>query len=264
MIPKLDRSSPTPLHQQIQVWMHDQIVNGHWPEHYRLPAEIDLADSLGVNRGTLRNAMKTLIDEGLLVRIHGKGTFVASSTTVEQPLAESLVTFSEGLTVRKIPFKTRVLEQSLIRPGHMVASLLSLQEEEVFFLKRIRSVKDEPLIYLKNYVVCQHCPEIAAIDFSQETLFHVLENRFNLELDWGRRFFEAQAASSEVAAALDITPGDPVMYIEQIVYLSDGSPIELSNLWVKGGHFRIAAVVKRDNRRSDLDLLTIHSEHYYE
>lgn len=262
MLPELDRSSPVPLHQQIQNWMREQIASGHWPEHYQLTAEVDLAHSLGVNRGTLRNAIKALIEEGLLLRIHGKGTFVASATAVEQPLAESLITFSEGLTVRNIPFKTQVLEQKRIRPSHMIASLLSLDQDEVFFLERVRSVNEEPLIYLKNYVSCQHCPAIIEIDFSRETLFNVLENYFHLELDWGRRFFEARAATPEVANLLDIREGDPVMYIEQIVYLSDGSPVEISNLWVKGSHFRIAAVVKRDNRRSDLDLLTIHSETY--
>jgi DNA-binding GntR family transcriptional regulator len=113
MLPELERTSPTPLYQQIQDWMRNQIAYGVWPEHYKLKSETDLAAELGVNRGTIRNAVKALTDSGLLVRIHGRGTFVRSRT-IEQPLADHLITFSEGLVLEGISFETRVIEQQTI------------------------------------------------------------------------------------------------------------------------------------------------------
>jgi len=256
LLPTLDRTSPRPLYHQITDWMREQILSGIWPEHYQLKSEIDLAAELNVNRGTLRNAIKALIDEGLLMRIHGKGTFVAA-TTLEQPLAESLITFSEGLIAQKIPFQTRVLSTSIIQPDPSLASLLNLQPEDmVFALRRLRQVKGQPLIVLNNYVVYRHCPGIETVDFDENSLFETLEGRFGLRLDWGRRFFEAQAASDEIAQLLDISVCDPVMYARQIVHLEDGQPIELSDLWIRGDHFRVSAVVKRHNRRSGIT--TIH------
>lgn len=245
-----------PLYRQIKDWMREQILSGVWPEHYQLKSEIDLAAELNVNRGTLRNAIKSLIDDGLLMRIHGKGTFVAA-TTLEQPLAESLMTFSEGLTAQKIAFQTRVLSTAIIQPDPSLASLLSLKPDDtVFVLRRLRLVRDKPIIVLSNYVVYRLCPGIETVDFAENSLFETLEGRFKLRLDWGRRFFEAQSASDEVAALLDVAACDPVMYTRQIVYLQDSQPVELSDLWIRGDHFRVSAVVKRHSRKAQS--LTLH------
>jgi DNA-binding GntR family transcriptional regulator len=245
MLPDIDRVGPTPIYQQIKDWMQAQITSGAWPEHFQLKSEIDLATELNVNRGTLRNAIKALIDEGLLVRIHGKGTYVAANV-LEQPLAESLTTFSESLIDQNIPFETRVLEQSIIMPDVHVISLLGVEADTpTFFLKRIRMVKGIPVIFLKNYVVYPRCEGIETYDFVQRRLFEIMETDFKLALAWGRRYFEARTADEEVASSLGLRVGDPVMYAKQIVYLEDDSPIEMSDIWIPGSHFRLSAVVKR-------------------
>ena len=230
--------------------MRDQIARGVWPEHYKLKSETDLAAELGVNRGTIRNAFKTLIEEGLLVRIHGRGTFVRAKT-IEQPLADNFITFSEGLVLEDITYETRVLEQAILSPDPRIASLLSIPPStDVLFLKRIRYVGNEPLILLENYVVLSFCPGIEQTDFERQTLFGTLEDRYGLKIDWGRRVFEARQADSAIAEALAISQCDPVMYVRQISYLENGSPIELSDLWIRGNTFRISAIIKRDGKHT--------------
>ena len=262
MILKIERTGPVPIYRQIQHWMRQQITGGAWPEHYKLISEIDMAAQLDVNRGTLRNAIAGLIEEGLLVRIHGKGTFVASKT-VAQPLAESLITFTEGFGAQHISFTTAVVEQRSQVPVADICSLLSISESDrVFFLKRIRYVKDEPLILLENYVTYESCEGIEAVDFTRHSLFATLEDRFNLTLDWGRRFFQAQVADDTVADALNIEIGDPVMYVRQIVYQPGGAPIEISNMWIRGSHFQVSAVVKRGSKHSQLNVLQNVQEVY--
>mgnify|MGYP005845967271 FL=1 len=246
MIPELDRTGPTPIYLQIKDWIWQQVSHGIWPEHTKLKSETDLAGELGVNRGTVRKAISELIDEGVLMRIHGRGTFVVSAT-LEQPLAERLVTFSEDLIEKGIAFETRVLEQAVIQPTEYAASLLSVPPgEKVFYLKRVRVVGQEPIILLVNTLAYARCPGIERFDFTRYRLFEVLEEHLGLELDWGRRSFEARVADAEVARLLEISECDPVMYGEQVVYLRDGSPIELSNLWFRGERFKLSAIVKRD------------------
>ncbi len=249
MMPELEHDRPMPLYLQIKGWIQEQIRQEVWPEHYKLVNEIDLADGLGVSRGTVRRAISELINEGMLVRIHGRGTFVASKR-LEQPLAERLVAFSEDLISRGIPFETQVLVQSVIQPSERIASLLSVRPGgKVFFLQRVRCVGQAPLILLHNYVVHAHCPGIEQIDFTRYRLFEVLEGRYGLRLDWGRRTFEAQAATPEIAAHLGISDCDPVMKLEQIVFLDDGSPIELSDVWLRGDRYRLMATVRRGGSR---------------
>ena len=236
---------PAPIYRQIREWMRQQITSGLWPEHYKLKPETELIEELGVSRGTLRKAIADLTAEGLLVAIHGRGTFV-SSRTLEQPLANGLVAFSEDLARQGVPFETEVLEQRLALPSQRVAALLSVSDAApVLTLKRVRRVQQEPIALLHNYVLVERAPEIASVDFVHVGLFATLEKRYGLALNWGQRTFQAQTAEAEVARQLHVDAGAPVMYVEQVTYLTDGTPIELSDIWLRGDRFRLSAVVKR-------------------
>lgn len=245
MPPDLQRAVPVPIYKQIEDWMRQQILSGAWPEHYKLPSEVDLAADLKVSRGTVRKAILSLTADRLLLQIHGRGTFV-SSERLEQPLAERLLTFSDDLLLKHIPFETHVLEQSVGTPPPRVASLLALPPNaRALTLKRVRVVAGTTYVLLHNYVAYDRCPGIENVDFSQARLFETLEKQYGLELDWGSRYFEAQAADDELAAILHIQPCQPVMYMQQIVYLRGGMPIEMSDMWVGGSHFRLSATIKR-------------------
>ena len=243
----IDRSRPEPIFKQIREYMREQILAGEWPEHYKLKSELELVETWGINRGTLRKAIADIIEDGLLITVHGRGTFVASRI-LEQPLAENLVAFSEDLIKKKIPFETAVLEKYVTQPSQRVAALLSLPspDDRVFALNRVRSVQGSPAVVLRNYIVYARCPGIESLDFTQRGLFATLEHHYRLHLTWGQRTFQAQIASAEIATLLDITPGAPVMYLEQITYTKDGRPIELSDIWLRGDRFRLSAIVTRD------------------
>ena len=243
------RDTPDPIYRQISAWMTQQIVSGAWPEHYKLKAEVDLAAELGVNRGTIRKAIEELIEQGQLLRIHGRGTFVASKM-LEQPLAERLVAVSEDLAEKGIPFDTRVMEQSVMHATGRIASLLGLEQDSaVFLLRRVRYVRQAPLIVLHNYVIAERCPGIAELDFEKHGLFETLEECYRLDLDWGRRVFQAQSASQEIAELLEIAACDPVMYLEQLTYEKSGEPLEFSKVWIRGDRFRLSANLKRDPKK---------------
>jgi len=245
---EIERSGPKLIYQQIVDWMRQQMSTGIWPEHYRLPSEIEMAAKFEVSRGTIRKAINQLSSEGLLVTIHGRGTFV-ESTVIEQPLAEQLISFSEALIDKKINFQTRVVRQDIEVPPARIASLLSLPDgKPAFTLERIRSVHQSPVIYLINYVVLHMCPGIEKVDFTKYRLFEVLEEHYKLTLGWGQRTFQAQSADEAVATKMNISLCDPVMYMEQILYLRDGSPIEISRVWIPGNGFRLSAIVKRGDK----------------
>ena len=146
--------------------MQTQIASGAWPPALKLKAEADLAMEWDVSRGTVRKAIAELAKEGMLVRTHGRGTFVADDI-LEQPLADHMITFSEDLIRKGIPFQTLVLEQQVVPATGRMATALSLpQGTNVFALSRIRYVNDKPLILLHNYVVHDRCQDIESLDFT--------------------------------------------------------------------------------------------------
>lgn len=242
----IDKTGPVLIYQQVVDWILQQIQSGLWPEHFQLPSELDLAAQLGVSRGTVRKAVAELITRGALLVIHGRGTFV-SSRTLEQPLADRLIAFSEDLIDKGIPYSTQVIDQELIVPERTIASLMLLKEgDQVLHLKRVRSIHDMPIVVLDNYVSTRYCPGLETIDFRTERLFQILEGRYGLELGWGWRTFQAKSVPNPIASLLSDEAGAPVMYMEQLVYLKSGEPIEYSKIWLRGESFRLSAVVKRD------------------
>ncbi len=244
--PSLDRNSPVPVYIQLAEWFREKITNQEWAVNFKLDSEIELADQLELSRGTVRKAVEELISEGLLIRSHGRGTFVSDAESIGHTLATELVGTSEELIEKGINYETIVLTQRVAIPQPRIAQHLSLPpEKRVLFLERVRKVQNQSLIYLHNYVNYQFCVGIEKIDFSKMRLFEALENEFHLSLKWGRRTFEARLCPKIIAERLGVETGSAVMYLEQIVYLADGKPIEISDVWFRGDRFKLSIDLKR-------------------
>ncbi len=245
---RLARAVPEPLHKQISDQMRANIAVGVWPPHYKLRAEPELAADLGVSRGTLRRALRTLIAEGLLVQVQGKGTFVKPKT-IEPPIAQELLSLAEGLRRLGIAFETTVRSSRMVLPPVPVQALLDLPSgTQVFRLERVRSIEGDPVALSTNFVRTDLSPGIEGIetfDYTRKTLFGVMEQECGLRLASGRRTFEAQAASREVSEALRIAEGSPVLYLEQVTYLADGRPVEYSDVWIRGDRLKLSSVLTR-------------------
>lgn len=241
----LEREAPAPLHSQISDAIRARIISSEWPPHYRLKPEPDLAAELGVSRGTLRRALATLLEEGRLRRVQGKGTFVASSV-IEPAIAQRLSTLSEDFAEQGVLVTTKVLQSRLAPAPEHVAALLDLPHgAEVFELCRLRSSDGGPVALLVNYVRADLAVGVHLADFAKRSLFGVLETEHQLVLGSGRRTFSAQGATAETAAALGLEVGAPVQYLQQVTYLEDGRPVEYSDVWINSAKLRVTSVLSR-------------------
>ena len=241
----VDRDVPVLIHAQISEHIRRNIATGEWPPHYRLKSEPDLARDLSVSRGTLRRALTTLIEEGLLRQVRGRGTFV-QSTIIEPAIAQRLSTLSEDFAQQGISTTTSVLESRLVKPPRPVGALLEVAAGgTVLQLVRLRSTKDGPVALLFNYVRTDIAPGLEKVDFATESLFGALEGKYELKIFGARRTFSAEPASGQVASALELEEGAPVQYLQQITYLADDRPIEYSDVWIHSGRLRVASLLSR-------------------
>ncbi len=239
------RGLPIAIHAQISGSIRRKIAAAEWPPHYRLPSEPDLAAELGVSRGTLRRALTTLIQEGLLRQVRGKGTFV-TSTTIEPAIAQKLSTLSEDFAAQGVLTTTTVLESALLEPPRPVAALLDVPAGgQVLKLVRLRSTAEGPVALLYNYVRTDFAPGIADVDFSQASLFGTLEGRYGVKIATARRTFSAERAEGDVAHYLGLALGEPVQYLEQVTYLASERPIEYSDVWIHSSRLRMTSLLSR-------------------
>jgi len=241
----LDRDAPSSLHSQLSDSMRSAIVAGHWPPGQRLSSEPDLAAELGVSRGTLRRAIATLVDEGLLRQVRGRGTFV-TEPVLEPAIGQRLSTLTEDFASQGVVLDTAVLESSLVTAPKAVAAVLRIPAGvPALRLVRVRSTAGEPIALVKNYVRTDLAPGIESTDFTAESLFGVLEGRFALRIGTARRTFSAEGCSGEVAAALGLEEGHPVQYLEQLTFLADGRPVECSDVWIDSTRLRVVTRLSR-------------------
>lgn len=243
---QLSREAPEPLHDQISALLRKRIVSGRWPAHMRLPSEPDLARVLGVARGTIRRATRSLIEEGLLVQHQGRGTFVGSRL-LEQTFAQEIISTAQALDRDGIRYDTTVLRQELTTASEAIAAHLHIADSEaqVVAIRRVRSVEGRPVYVLDNYLVASMCPGLERLDLTARPLLATIESAYDLRVDGVQRTFQAQVATASIATLLGVGVGSPVLYLEQISYDDESNPIEYSDVWIRGDSFRLSAWLHR-------------------
>jgi len=238
-------NSREPIYIQVKNIIEKNISSSKWPIHSKIPDEITLSQKLEISRGTLRKAIRDLVDQGILTQIRGKGTFVVSKN-IEQPLASHLVSFSESMQEQNLNFKTLVITKAIIKPDLKIAALLELDtKKKVIYLERVRFVDNVPIIYLKNFIPYHYCMGLIRDDLEKDALFTLLEEKYGHHIEWGRRYFKAVPALGDVVQNLGVEASTPVMYLEQIVYTDTSIPLEYSNVWINSNRFDIVSVLRR-------------------
>lgn len=242
---QLHREIAVPLHEQISGRIRQRISSGEWPAHHRLLSEPELSEQFGVSRGTLRRALLTLIREGALVQVRGRGTFVTPAV-LEPGLTQRLVSLSEDFARQGVEFRTSVLQCSRVTAPRQLQSTLDIAAgAKVVLLRRVRSTDQGPVAYLHNVVREDLAPGLARHDFTSKALFAVLEADYGLSITSGRRTFDAVTATEDVAGHLDVDPGAPLQHIEQVTLLADGRPIEYSDVWIRSDRMRLTSFLSR-------------------
>jgi DNA-binding GntR family transcriptional regulator len=241
-----DKAHPEPLWRQVAGAMRENISSRRWPEHHKLTAEEDLASELDISRGTLRRALGALVDEGLLVQIQGRGTFVTAKST-DLPLAQRLVSLHELLALSEKETTTEVVSREVTQGSDVVRDALGVAEgERVLWLRRRMLVDGEVFVLLDNYVRHALCAGIEERDFASVALFAAIEE-CGLQIGWGRRNFSARAAKTigPQSTLLTPDPNEPILYLEQTTHLVDDRPIEYSDVWIRGDKLRVTTVLHR-------------------
>src|SRR5947199_321911 len=151
-MPTLERSNPLPLYYQLKEVLKQQIRAGHLAPHTAIPSEPELVAQYHVSRATVRQALTELVHEGLLYRVHGRGTFVCEPRVQPHSISE-LSSFSEELRRRGLKPSGRLIVSELVRGSQRVREQLRLtDEEQVVRLERLRTADGTAVAYEVNYL----------------------------------------------------------------------------------------------------------------
>jgi GntR family transcriptional regulator len=197
-----------------------------WEPNQPIPSEAQLCNSYSVSRTTVRKALDYLIYEGLLYRVQGKGTFVSPPRFPER-FAQKSFGFYEDMRSRGLPIKTLVLEQGIVPANQRIAKKLDIRPgEEVFRLVRLRYVNNEPNHISKAHVPHYLCPGIALEDLTNQSLYRVMSDKYDIMFHHGIRCIEAHLSTDEEAALLQIPPASPLLVVYSTVFDQKDRPVE--------------------------------------
>jgi GntR family transcriptional regulator len=239
----LSKNDGIPLYVQIRKSLRDDIVNKTLVPGQKIPSEDELAAQFGVSRMTVRQGISDLIDEGLLYRRHGVGTFVA------QPHLERdhtrLSSFIESAKDEGLDVNVRVLIADILPAKLKVARSLSLNERDlVVRVKTLRNVAGLPITVHDAYVPYKLFPQLLQEDLEANHLWDIFE-AYGFRVKRALQRLEAREADDEIAQLLEMDEGAPILYKERTVFLDDGTPVEFTYCYNRGDRYKLTVVLDR-------------------
>ncbi|OGN93316.1 MAG: hypothetical protein A2Z71_02480 [Chloroflexi bacterium RBG_13_50_21] len=222
----IDKNTPIPYHYQLRELFKEEINSGRWKVGEQFPSERELCEAYDLSRTTVREAIDALVNEGLLRRERGRGTFI-SEPKIMEGLLQTPTGFSDSLAEQGYQVLTQVLRQEIIVPPTLVARELRLKPgEQVTVLDRLRFILNEPLVFVTSYVPIKLVPDLVHEDLTNKSLYQRLDEKYNLRVTTAKRIMEAVAANDNEAKLFGVRLGMPLMLIESTAYLPDGTPME--------------------------------------
>lgn len=240
MATQLQRNGPggTKSHQ-LFLLLKDAITSGRMAPGTKLSGELKLAEEHRVSRVTVRRALEALMEEGLIMRKPGVGTLVC-----ERPVGATVMTASVSNLLPNIvkmgeSSRVRLLEFGYGYPQDGVRERLRLEEGERTQLSvRVRLAEDKPFSYLTT-----HVPERIALSYNEEDLgttpLYSLLERSGVRLDHAAQTISATLATKDVAEALDVAVGSPLISLTRVVYDVDGRGVEHLHALYRPDRYRI-------------------------
>ena len=218
----LDRDGATPLYQQVATKFEQAIRQGTLPPGSRIENEVSLAERLKLSRPTIRRAIQSLVDSGLIVRRRGIGSQVVHGQVTRGLELTSLFDDLERSGSRPT---TTVLSCELVPATVSIAQRLAVGvNQQVLEVKRLRSSAGVPVAILHNWIPESVGP-ITVDDLSTTGLYQALRRRGRIP-QVGKQRISARKVTPAEAELLDIETGSAVLAMERTAYDSMGRAIE--------------------------------------
>lgn len=241
-------SDRIPLYYQLESLLRDRINSGAFAPGDRIPTENDLIREYNLSRITVRLALQALVDEGLIERKQGSGTYVTDRKSEIRKL-EKVSQYSGSLNDFEdadMALQLSLIDVNNVLAGAYEADMLSLREgERLLRLRRLCKRNGEPYGVASNFV-----PMRGDFQFSQEVLQETQSLQLSTPLQGNevvevRQQISADVADPYVAGLLNVRVGSPLLVVERTLYLGGGRPIELMRTIHRSDRFCYSISLKR-------------------
>lgn len=235
----LDRSSAIPLYQQLGEILRSRIDAGEWAPNTKIPSEHELNREYGLSRMTVRQVLTSLVNEGLLFRVQGKGTYVApGKISTKSPAYTGM---RQQLEDAGYKTSTELVDATMEKADKHIANHLGIAVgDDVVSITRLRRVEGEPVSIHISHVPLALAPSLLDQDPASEQLCVILDRDYDLVMGQVEETLESTRASRWEGETLSINPGEPLLLLRQQVRTPSGIPFEYTRILLRGDRIRLS------------------------
>jgi GntR family transcriptional regulator len=207
-----------------------------------LPSERRLASDLGVSRPTLRAVIDELVREGLLLRRHGSGTYVAEPK-IALPL--TMTSFSEDMARRGMRPSSRVVAFECQSAGAKLGQRLQISPvDEVFVITRLRLADDETMAIEWLHAPVSLLPGLRPEELATHSFYELLRVRRGIVIASGTQTIEPTVTSPEEAELLSVPVHSPAFLFERTTQSEQGEVVEFVRSVYRGDRYRLVTELR--------------------
>ncbi|NHL66642.1 GntR family transcriptional regulator [Burkholderia ambifaria] len=236
--------SAAPLYVQIKDTLRARILDGTYAPHSRMPSEHELCAMFDVSRITVRQALGDLQKEGLLFKLHGKGTFVSKPKAFQN--VTSLQGFAEAMSSMGYEIVNQLRSVRTVKADRHLATKLNVPEgAPLVEIHRVRLLNREPVSLEQTWVPEALGKRLAGADLATRDIFLILENDCGVPLGHADVSIDAILADDDIVDALRVEESSPVLRIERLTHDASSTPIDYEHLYFRGDAFQYRLRIDR-------------------
>lgn len=242
---RLDQKSAIPLHAQIEKYLRKLISSREYKNGNKyLPKEVTLSKKLGVSRNTVRQAVNTLVNEGLIERKKGVGSKVVNKKITTR--LDNWISFTKEMQNQGIKVVNYMVQNTLVNaPNEINDSLAISLSKKIWKLEKIRGSKDAKYLYSVSYFHPR--VGITGNEVFDAPLYEHLEKEHDVIVSASKEKISAITASKQISLLLDVEQGTPILKRKRIVCDLGDRPVEYNIVYYRTEYFTYDIEIKRES-----------------
>ena len=237
----VDRENPVPMYLQVVNWITSLLQYSEYDVGSKLPSEGELAKKFQLNRNTIRHAISVMVQQGLLEKQKGVGTFVRR----KKPLAPvrqlaKMTSFIDDFELdsrNTLETGSQIISQEKIIPPQEIASALNIGDEEFSVkIERVRIADKTPYLYEIQYYSFEKFGQLLDMQING-SMYQILVDKFGIDLDHSVRTLQAVRPSKDIASKLMITRDIPCIFYKSKAFNAKGECLEVLHSYYRGDRY---------------------------
>ena len=237
---ELDARSPIPLHVQLKELIKREIKRGTFTE--KIPSERELMERFVLSRTTVREAVSALVREGVLEKVHGKGTFISFKSVEEW--SGQLQSFTHTIKRMGMVPSAKVLHSGIIKAPEDVRQTMGV--DEVYYIKRLQFADNKPIGIGRHYFPVDIGSKLAAHNLDEADIYHLLEQSLGIILFEADFVIRSEIPTGKDAEYLGTSQTVSVLATERLTWDLDGKLVEILKGMVRADMFAFRMNITRN------------------